>query len=761
MQRLGHFIVRRRVVLLVLTAAGVVVAAVFGGGVAEHLSSGGFDNDSFESSRTEDVLTEEFGSGTPNFLLLVTARDGNVDDAAVRERGLALARELDADQQIGEVVSYWDQNASPLRSTDGDQALVVADVLGSHDDVDDWVSEHAERFTIEDDVVVVGVGGSAQVFTEVGEIIEQDLLRAELIAIPLTLILLLFVFRGLVAAALPLGVGLVAIIGTFLILRLVAGFTEVSIFSLNMTTAMGLGLAIDYSLFIVSRFREELAAGRSADAAVVRTVETAGRTILFSAVTVAISLAALLVFPLPFLRSFGYAGIAVALVAASAAILSLPALLAVLGPNVNRLAVLRRPPKPPSEGVWHRVATVVMRRPLPVATLVILFLLFLGSPFLRLELGLPDDRVLPEDAASRQVSDDIRENFDSNEAGAIQVVAEDVGHPLARAGEIDAYASELSTLDGVARVDARTGIYQDGEAVLSFFDGATLTDGGGLGDRFRAESATWWSVVPDLEPVSPEGEALVHEVRDLDAPFDVLVGGEGARLVDSKAALFDSLPLALILIASAMFVLLFLAFGSVVVPLKALVLNVLSLTASFGAMVWIFQDGHLSGLLGFTATGTLTSTIPILMFCVAFGLSMDYEVFLLSRIKEEYDASGDNTAAVALGLERTGRIITAAALLISIVFFAFATARVSFMILFGLGLAIAVLMDAFVVRGTLVPAFMRMAGRWNWWAPAWMQRIYDRFGISEAGPETPAVDLTPDLELPLGSDGIGEKAGSR
>jgi putative drug exporter of the RND superfamily len=453
-----------------------------------------------------------------------------------------------------------------------------------------------------------------------------------------------------------------------------------------------------------------------------------------------VALAALLIFPLAFLRSFAYAGIGVALLAGTVAVIFLPALLAVLGPRVNSLRLWRREPKPVGQGVWHRIATFVMRRPVPIAVAVIVVLLLLGLPFLRIQFGLPDDRVLPEHLSSRQVQDDIRARFSSDESRALQVVATDIDDPAARADDIDRYAARLSRLPGAARVDAVTG---------SFIDGQQVVGPGQLSARFEGDNATWLSVVPSVEAYSEEGERLAKDVRDTPAPFPVLVTGPSAELVDSKESLFRLLPIALGLVALATFVLLFLMFGSILVPIKALILNVLSLSATFGALVWIFQDGNLSGVLDFTATGTLPASVPLLLFCIAFGLSMDYEVFLLSRIKEEHDRTGDNTASVAIGLERTGRLVTAAAVLISVVFVAFATSGVSFIKIFGIGLALAVLMDAFVIRATLVPAFMRIAGEANWWAPRWLRRVHQRIGISETEePEPPAEERIPE---PVGS----------
>jgi RND superfamily putative drug exporter len=739
--RLGRFTVVRRKLVLAGTALFFVLAVTLGGGVASHLTSGGFTDPDSESSRAADAVKRDFGKQEPDLVLLVTAKRGSVDDTDVAGTANALTSELAGEPQVARALSYWSAGSPPpLRSTDGRQALVLASLRGGDDKMHDAAATLSPRYSGDHGSVTVRVGGFAEVFRQVNQQVEQDLLRAELIAFPITLALMVLVFGSVVAAGLPLLVGVLAIVGTFLVLLLVSSLTDVSIFALNLTTGMGLGLAIDYSLFIVSRYREELHAGRAPNDAVVRTVQTAGKTVAFSALTVAVALAALLVFPLAFLRSFAYAGIGVALLAGITAVVALPALLAVLGPRVNSLRVLRRDPKPVGEGVWHRIATFVMRRPVPVALAVVALLIVLGLPFLRIQFGLPDDRVLPSSVSSRQVQDDIRSRFVSNEARTLQVVASGIGDPDARSDQIDRYAAALSQRPGAARVDAVTGSYIRGQHVAG---------PGPVTARFQARDATWLSVVPSVEPYSDAGERLAHAVRDTPAPFPVLVGGASAELVDSKASLFSRLPLAAGLIAGATFVLLFLMFGSILVPVKALVLNVLSLSATFGALVWIFQDGHLSGFLDFTPTGTLPATVPLLLFCLAFGLSMDYEVFLLSRIKEEHDRTGDNTRSVAIGLERTGRIITAAAVLISVVFIAFATSGVSFIKIFGLGLTIAVLMDAFVIRATLVPAFMRIAGEANWWAPNWMRRLHDRIGISEEPePEVPAERRFPE---PVGS----------
>jgi RND superfamily putative drug exporter len=737
--RFARLATTRARAVLIGAALFFVLAGVVGGGVADRMVSGGFDDPDAESSLAEDDLAEQFDTGVPNVVLLVTTKVGDVDSLGTVAAGEDIAQELADQPKVTDVFSYWSEgNAPPLRSEDGTRALVLGRIDAEDDtELNELIEEISPRLAQGSGPVTVQVGGVAEVFREVNTTIEEDLVRAELIALPITLVLLVLVFGSVVSATLPLVVGVLSIVGTFLGLRLLTEVTDVSIYALNLTTAMGLGLAIDYSMFVVARYREELRAGHEPRVAVTRTVRSAGRTVAFSAATVAASLSAALVFPFTFLRSMAYAGIVVSVMAGVFSLVVLPAILAVLGHRVNSLTLWKRSVTPPEEGVWHRIATFVMRRPLPVATVVIVLLLAMGSPFLGLQLRLPDDRVLPESAASRQVHDILREEFQSTEAGALSVVAPSTGglEGDELTAEVDAYAASLAVLPGVSRVDAVTGSYcaeglaeqlgcEPGQLVLPP-DSAPRYAG------FSAGDGTYLSVVPAVEPMSDEGEALVHAVRDLDAPFDVTVTGLGAQLVDSNDALFSRLPVAVAIIGVITVVLLFMMFGSVLIPLKALVLNLLSLAATFGAMVWIFQDGHLSGLLGFTPTGGLAAAMPVLMFCVAFGLSMDYEVFLLSRIKEEHDQGASNTKAVAVGLERTGRIVTAAAVLIAVVFIAFATGDVAFMKLFGVGLTVAVLLDAFVIRGTLVPAFMRLAGEWNWWAPGPLRRFHQRYGISE------------------------------
>jgi RND superfamily putative drug exporter len=720
--RVANAIVRRRRLVLFTALAFFLVAGAVGGGVASHLSSGGFNDPGSASTRANNLLQDQFHSGNPNVVLLVTARHGTVDNPQVARDGQALTDRLAHEPRVAQASSYWSLGqAPPLKSKDGHQALILARLSGNDDQVAKEVKPIAAHYQLDTPTMTVRVGGQAQVFHQVGDQVRKDLERAELYSFIPTLLLLVLVFGSAMAAVLPLAIGGLAVVGTFLSLRVIAAATHVSIFSLNLTTALGLGLAIDYSLFMVSRYREEMRNGKEPHAAVVRTVQTAGRTVVFSSATVAISLAALLVFPQYFLKSFAYAGIAVVVLAAIGAVIVLPAILAALGTRVNLGTLFHHRAPQDGQGFWHRLATTVMRRPVIFGGAVILILLFLGSPFLGIKFGSPDDRVLPAHASSRQVQQSIRDNFSGNEAGAVAVVA-----PTATPSSttIAAYASLLSLDSGVGRVDAATGSYIAGRRVAPPNGSQHFTaPGGGPG--------TWLSAVPTVEPESAKGEALVKTIRNQPAPFSTLVGGQSAQLVDSKASLKSRLPLAAALIAVVTLTVLFLMTGSVVVPFKAIVLNLLSLTATFGAMVWIFQKGHLASVLHFTPTGTIDTTTPILMFCIAFGLSMDYEVFLLSRIKEVHDRTGDNVASVATGLERTGRLVTALAAILAVVFIAFATSEVSFIKLFGIGLAMAVLVDATLVRAVLVPAFMRLAGNANWWAPGPLRRLYGRIGLSE------------------------------
>ena len=737
MRALARFVILGRWWVIGATCAFLPLAAIFGGDVAERLSVGGFEDPGAESSRAAETLDERFRAGEPDFVVLVTADDGDIDAPEVTEAGLALTEELRSEPGVLATTGYWDpdlpQNSelpdtehSPLSAESGNElALVLARLEGSQDEAIEAAEELTPRFTTEEGPISTQITGAAEVAREISEQAEKDLQRSELLTAPVTFVALVLVFGAVVAGLLPLAVGVLAVLGTFVALTVLTGLTDVSVFALNLTTGLGLGLAIDYSLFIVSRYREELGNGVPREVALSRTMQTAGRTVAFSAGTVIVSMLALLAFPILYLRSFAYAGVSVVAFAAVASVIVLPAILAALGPRVEKGKLFHRDH---SKGTfWHDQALRVMRRPIPYAVGVTALLLVLAIPFLHLESGQVDDRVIPDSHPSRAATDEIRENFETRESGAVNVLLDGID-PEADADAISAYAGALSAAPNVERVDTITGFFRDGEQL-------PLPPNDFSEQRFGHESSTWLSVVPDVEPISPEGEQLVADVRAVESPFeDVSVAGPSAALVDTKDTISTRLPIALGVIALTTFVLLFMMVGSLLVPLKALLLNVLSLTATFGGMVWVFQDGHLSDLLGFTPTGTIDVFTPILMFCIAFGLSMDYEVFLLSRIKEEYDLHRDNEAAVAVGLQHTGRIVTAAALLLSIVFVAIATSEVAVVKLFGLGLTVAVLVDAFLIRATLVPAFMRLAGRANWWAPRPLRRFHLRWGIFEDEP---------------------------
>ncbi|MFF8836654.1 MMPL family transporter [Streptomyces sp. NPDC015130] len=725
-------------VALVLTALAVLA----GGGVADRMGSGGWEDPAAESTYATEALAREFPGSQPNLLLLVdTGKAGGattsegatktaaVDDPAVVAEARRLAERLDAEPGVDGVGSYWSTGSPALRSEDGRQAVIAARIAGEEKDAAAILDRIAPEYRGTHGPVEVSLGGGLAVRHEMQTVIQEDLLRAELIALPLTLVLLVMVFGSAVAALLPLGVGIVAILGTNAVLRGITEFTDVSVFAQNLTTALGLGLAIDYALFVVRRYREELATGADTYTAVRTTLRTAGRTVLFSALTVAVSLSAMLVFPQYFLRSFAYAGIAVVVLAATAALTLLPAALVLLGDRVNALDLRRllrrgRPPREDTDGSgWARAAGLVMRRAPVFAVATAAGLVLLGLPFLGVKFGTADDRQLPTTAASRVVQDQLRDGFPGSPGGGLTVLAEGEATPA----QYEAFRERIAGIEGVDRADG------------------PVTAGAGAGQAY-------FTVVPEGETVGPEAQRVVGELRAAPAPFDTSVTGQAAVLVDSKDALADRLPWAAAIVVLATLLLVFLLTGSVIVPVQAVVLNALSLTAMFGAVVWVFQEGHLAGLLGFTATGDIETTLPVLMFCVAFGLSMDYGVFLLSRIKEEYDATGDHEHSVRFGLRRTGGLITAAAVILAVVMVAIGTSRVTNTKMLGLGVALAVLMDAMVVRSLLVPSVMKLTGRLTWWAPAPLRRFHERFGVSESDAPAPITASGPDAGTDTDTD---------
>ncbi|MFE6079661.1 MMPL family transporter [Streptomyces virginiae] len=723
-----RFVTARPRLTLLLALLVTALAVVAGGGVADRLGSGGWEDPGAQSTYATRALEREFPDSEPNLLLLVdsAAGTGGVDDPAVAAEAERLTTALAAERGVVGVGSYWRAQLPTLRSEDGRQALVVARVQGDEKTATATLERLAPRFEGEHGPVRVSLGGPAAVQREVTRTIQEDLLRAELIALPITLVLLVLVFGSAVAALLPLGVGIVAILGTNAVLRGLTEVTDVSVFAQNLTTALGLGLAVDYALFIVRRFREELAAGHDPVAAVGVTLRTAGRTVLFSALTVAVSLSAMLFFPMYFLRSFAYAGVAVVLLAAAAALILLPAALVLLGNRVNALDLRRlwrrgrteaaaTEPAETGKG-WRWTAALVMRRAPVFAVATTVGLLLLGLPFIGVKFGTVDDRQLPKDASSHMVQEQIRDGFPNSPGGGLTVLAEGAPGPES----LMAYRDRLASLPGVIRVDGPIASKAEG--------------------RYSS-----FSVSVEGEAVGETARDLVDDVRAVDADFKTSVTGQAAVLVDAQQAIAGALPAAAALVVLATLLLVFLLTGSLLIPLQAVLLNALSLTAMFGAVVWVFQEGNLSGLLSFTATGDIETTLPVLMFCIAFGLSMDYGVFLISRIKEEYDRTGDHESAVRTGLARTGGLITAAAVILAVVMVAIGTSRVTNTKMLGLGIALAVLMDAMVVRSLLVPAVMKLTGRATWWAPAPLRRLHERFGLSEgeSAPRTPEPDRIP------------------
>jgi len=725
----------RRIIAVALLV--MVGTALFGIPVVESLSAGGMQDPGAESSRAAKVLSEKFDQGDMDMLITVTA-NGGVQSAAARAVGTDLVQRLEASPYVGQVTSPWTappSASSSLLSKDGNTGLIVAGISGGQNEAPKHAKTLVEALVHDRDGVTVRAGGTATVYSQVNAQTEKDLMFMESLAIPLSFVVLVWVFGGLVAAALPMAVGGFAILGSMAVLHAITFATNVSIFALNLTVALGLALAIDYTLLIISRYRDELAGGAGRDEALIRTMATAGRTVLFSAMTVALSMVTMVLFPQYFLKSFAYAGVAVVAFAAIAAVVVTPAAIKLLGERVDSMDVRRllrrvlgRPeprPKPVEQSFWYRSSKLVMRRAVPIGAAVIALLLVLGAPFLSVKWGFPDDRVLPKSASARQVGDQLRNDFAVDSATNVTVVLPDaIGvTPV----DLSRYAAALSQVPDVSSVSSPGGTFIGGAPAGPPTAPAGLADGSAF--------LTVGSTAPLFSDASAAQLRRLHAVAT-PAGKPVQMAGVAQINHDSVHAITTRLPIVLGAIAAITFMLLFMLTGSVVLPLKAVLLNVLSLTAAFGALVWVFQDGHL-GALGASATGTLEVNLPVLLFCIAFGLSMDYEVFLISRIREYWLESGrtraDNDESVALGVAHTGRVITAAALLMSISFAALIAAQVSFMRMFGLGLTVAVLVDATLVRMVLVPAFMHVLGRANWWAPRPLARLHGRFGITEAG----------------------------
>jgi RND superfamily putative drug exporter len=689
--------------VVVVTALFFLVAAWFGGNVAEYMGPYGDDDPATESVRAERAL-EDAGFRAQSGQILISGVDvqGSKNDREEVEAIADRVREVDG---VKEVTGFSETGSPGFVSEDGNRTLLLFSLTSTDDSETEAAAARVQEELANEPNVMVG--GASVAEQQIGSQIGSDLTRSELMVFPLLFLLSLIFFRGLVAAALPLVGGAIAIVGTFLALRIATEFAEISVYSLNLTIGLGLGLAIDYSLFIISRYREEIARSGPGLEAMSRTLGSAGRTVLFSAITVAVSLAALLIFPQGFLYSMGLGGMTVALLSLIIGLVVLPAILTLLGERVNALSpgFLKRREAHDSDrdyrGFWYRLSRFVMKRPLPIATIAVLVLLIIATPALRMGFTPVDIDVLPEGASARVVSNIIDAEFPGGDLERIQVavstdstdeamgVAETIGNvrpvadvsPPERVGP-DLYLVEASSTAG----------YMDQETV---------------------------EAVERIRGIEFEGGTLAE------------VTGNSASYVDLEESLIRHLPVAAAIIILATLVILFLMTGSAVLPLKSLIMNILTLASVFGILVFVFQDGNFSGLLDFDSRSGLDITTPILIFAITFGLSTDYAVFLLSRIKEAHDAGMPNDEAVAVGLQRTGRIVTAAALLFAIAIGAFATSEIVFIKELGVGTALAVLIDATIIRGLLVPALMELLGKWNWWAPEWMRRLHQRIGLSE------------------------------
>src|SRR5579859_2156610 len=733
----------------VVLGAGLLflgIAALYGTSVFGRLKLTNPADPAAQYIAVDDLLRTQFHQDQTALLVLFTAHDGaTVDSPAYQQAVAAVVAPLARQPGVGDITSFYTTHAPAFVSTDRHSTYVVVGLRG--DDAAQQQTLDALRPQLQSDRLQIRLGGGPVSSQEGNEEARRAIEQADLITFPILAILLVFVFGSLVAASLPLAMGGFAILGALLVMRVATEFIDVSVYAVNIIIMLGLGLAIDYSLFVVSRFREELARmPESVVEALARTMQTAGRTILFSGLTVTISLLSLAVFPGTFFKSIGLAAAASVAVAMLAALTVLPAILAALGPRINAWAIpVRWRRWTPSgaasmeQGFWYRTSQFVMRYPVPVLLLTLIPLLILGLPFLRARIQVPDVRALPSSFQSGAVYDSLLHDFPPNETQPIILIVQTPGAALDPASlrALYAYTRQLQALPGVRRVDSLVTLSpQLDEAAYQGLYSAAARALNPLAQRaattFAAGNYSWVHVLYDSDPLGPESQALVGRIRALPpGDLQILVGGDPAYQVDYLASLGRGVPVAGGLIVGVIFVLLFLMLGSLVVPLTAVILNIVSLSVSFGALVWIFQDGHLANLLGFESLGSIDALMPVIIFAIAFGLSMDYEVFLLSRVKEHFDQSGDNRAAVAVGVQKTGGIITSAALLLVIVIGGFAAGAVLQLKEFGVGLALAVFVDATVVRMLLVPATMRLLGKYNWWAPAPLTAVYRRLGLSD------------------------------
>ena len=697
-ERLAHLAERRAKRVVVLAVILFALAGVLGAGVANRLDPFGADDPATESVIADQQLQK---AGYRETGVVVLVRGINTTAAAGRERIEQITHRLRGDRDVASVASFLNTGSRDFISRDGDSTYLAVALKPTDDGSrQDAAARIADSFA---NAPGVSIGGSALAEDQVNKQVEHDLRVAELYAFPILFLLSLLFFRSLVAALLPLLVGGLAIVGTFLVLRVASELTSVSIFALNVATGLGLGLAIDYSLFIVSRYREELARTGPGFEAMRRTLGTAGRTVLFSSLTVAGALASLLVFPQRFLYSMGIAGFFVALIAAAISLTLLPAVLTLLGHRVNALAPAflarraEREARPLATGFWYRLARLVSRFPARIAAGAAVLLVALGLPFVGVNFTSVDAQVLPTSASARQVDDALRSDFPPYRDTPITLAVDGGPQKAAR----------------IARVAARTPGVAAVRQPLRLADGTYAVD-----------------VISAAAPLSEQSRQLVRDLRARDG--ETLVTGDTAHYLDLQHSLGRHLPVALAIVIALTIAVLFAMTGSLILPVKQVLMNGLGLSAMFGILVFVFQNGRAEGLLGYTSQGGLEAPQLLLLFAVVFGLSTDYGVFLLSRIKEARDGGYSDADAVAVGLERTGRIVTAAALLFAVAFGAFLTSKIIITKELGLGTAAAVLIDATIIRALLVPALMQLLGRWNWWAPAPLRRLHARIRLSEA-----------------------------
>ena len=718
MKRWAEIVVRRKRSSLYGFVAVVLLSSIFGFQSFGLLKAGGYDNPNSDSARVFELLESKFDTQTPE-VVLIADMPTLVDTTDSRTIGRDLLNELKQIEGVDTVTSYYTLGTPPsLRSTDGKAAYFFVK-LSDDSAQSDVGKKISDEFTGDYNGAKIYVAGFAAISSEINSTISEDLARAEAIAVPLILLLLVFVFGSLIAAGLPLLIGGLAIVGSFFFIWVSAQFTDTSVFALNLITGLGLGLGIDYSLLMVNRFREERAKKKSVNDAVIETVATAGRTVLFSGITVAIVLSSLAFFPQYFLKSFAIGGVVVVFLSVAGALIALPALLALLGDRVNNLRLGRKKnvPKTKDDGFWGSTARFVMKRPLAISLVALIGLGGLMSLSSNIQFGQVDDRVLPKTSNSVEANDVIRERFSGREASPVEILVKG-----ASSEDVLDYVVALSKLPDITRVQSSAGIAQDG-----------IIDQG-YAPMFSSYAQNGYQriqAIHDVEPRSIAGQELTADIRKvkLDS-HKVLIGGTAASYTDSQDGIVEQLPTVAIWILAFTLILMFLFTGSVLLPIKAVLLNILSLGATYGFLTWVFIDGNLKWLLGdFIVTGTVDTSSIVLIAVVVFGLSMDYELFLLSRIKEQHDAGMSTIDSVAVGLQRSGRIITAAALVLALSFVAFATSGVTIMKMLGLGIAFAILLDATIIRALLVPALMRLFGDLNWWAPKWMKAIYRKLGL--------------------------------